>query len=150
MGAGIIERERYRTPGNRVNGFLHREWVRKPTAAGTRLWIDPGRWHASASEFCINASSIDIMMPHRKIPGVRTTISINDELLRLARERALKRSCSLGGVIDEALRAALATRPKTARLPVAEPIVTYRGTGVFPAVDLSCSADLLQRMEGET
>ena len=150
MGAGIIERERYRTPGNRVNGFLHREWVRKPAVSGARLPNNPGRRHPGASDFCINASLVATKVPHRKILQVRTTVSINDELLRLARERALKRACSLGEVIDEALRAALATRPKTARLPAAEPIVTYRGTGVFPAVDLSCSADLLQRMEGET
>jgi len=63
---------------------------------------------------------------------VRTTVNINDDLLRRAREQALADGRALGDVVDDALRAHLA-RPLgtgTVELP------TYGGSGLQPGVDL--------------
>lgn len=65
---------------------------------------------------------------------MRTTVSISDELLRAAKERARLRGETLGDVVDAALRRELAT-------PVARPAPTipvFRGgQGLHVGVDLS-------------
>jgi hypothetical protein len=77
---------------------------------------------------------------------MRTTIRIQDELLKRAKRDALVRRCTLGNVIEDALRKELwgdggraVERGKT-RLP------TYGGDGVRPGVNLDSSADLLDLM----
>ncbi len=79
---------------------------------------------------------------------MRTTISIQDSLLERAKAAALARSCTLGEVIEDALREVLAAKPKPARKGRVRPLLTYRGTGVRPGVDLSSSGSLLETMEG--
>ncbi|MFA7343323.1 MAG: CopG family transcriptional regulator [Terrimicrobiaceae bacterium] len=79
---------------------------------------------------------------------MRTTISIQDALLRRAREESLARNCSLGDVVEDALRVALSARPKSAGATGIRPLKTFRGSGLQPGVDLSSSAGLLEIMEG--
>jgi len=65
---------------------------------------------------------------------VRTTVNIDQHLLRQAKERAARSGRPLGDVLDDALRLLLAERrlPDTGvtRLPV------YGGSGLQPGVDL--------------
>ncbi len=77
---------------------------------------------------------------------MRTTLQINDTLLDAVRREAMDRHCSLGDVVDEALRKVLASRSKAApRSRTALPV--FRGNGVQPGVDLDNSGGLLDRME---
>ena len=80
---------------------------------------------------------------------MRTTISIQDSLLRKAKEVSLQRDCSLGEVIEDALRAALVAQEKSAAAKAGRPLKTYRGSGVQPGVVLTSSSDLLEVMEDD-
>lgn len=64
---------------------------------------------------------------------VRTTVNIDDDLLRRARERAARSGGSLGTVVDDALRVLLVEKA-TERSRVSPP--TYGGSGLRPGVDL--------------
>jgi hypothetical protein len=79
---------------------------------------------------------------------MRTTISINDSLLEQARKVSQQRDCSLGEVIEDALRTSLVARPKSKRDSNEKPLKTFRGSGLLPGVDLSSSAAVLDAMEG--
>jgi len=79
---------------------------------------------------------------------MRTTVSIQDDLLRQVKEASLARNCTLGEVIEDALRLALSARPKAAGAARVRPLKTFRGSGLQPGVDLSSSAGLLEIMEG--
>ena len=70
------------------------------------------------------------------------------DLLRQAKEASLARNCTLGDVVDDALRLALSARPKSAGSARVRPFKTIRGTGLQPGVDLASSASLLEIMEG--
>ena len=82
----------------------------------------------------------------KKAP-MRTTISISDSLLDLAKKASLERRITLGQVIEEALRSDLVTRPKAAKGSGKPRLVTYRGSGLREGVDLDSSASLLDVME---
>jgi hypothetical protein len=78
---------------------------------------------------------------------MRTTITIVDDLLRQARQAALKRSCTLSTIVEEALRKALAASvPPTSARPTR--LVTFRGRGLRAGIDLDDSAGLLDAMDG--
>lgn len=78
---------------------------------------------------------------------MRTTITIGDDLLRQARQAALKRSCTLSTIVEEALRKALAASlPPSSSRPTR--LVTFRGRGLRPGLDLDDSAGLLDTMDG--
>lgn len=79
---------------------------------------------------------------------MRTTISIEDSLLKKAKAASIDRNCSLGEVIEDALRIALTDQPKSNRQTPTKPLKTFRGSGVQPGVDLCSSAALLEVMEG--
>lgn len=79
---------------------------------------------------------------------MRTTISIQAALLTKAKQASLKRNCSLGEIVEDALRVALASRPKRSPKNPAKPLKTFAGSGLQPGVDLSCSSALLEVMEG--
>jgi len=79
---------------------------------------------------------------------MRTTISIQDDLLRQAREVSLARNCTLGDLVDDALRLVLSAKPKATGAARPRPLKTFRGSGLQPGVDLSSSASLLEIMEG--
>jgi len=78
---------------------------------------------------------------------MRTTISIEDSLLQKAKKISHERRCSLRTVIEDALRAAFAKERKRSRSGAPRPLKTFKGTGVQPGIDLSCSAALLDAME---
>ncbi|TSA37440.1 MAG: hypothetical protein D4R65_00780 [Verrucomicrobiaceae bacterium] len=74
---------------------------------------------------------------------IKTTISIEDHLLDEAKRVSLERRCSLGELVEEALRLVLATRPKQKSMQKIRPFKTFRGTGLQSGVDLSSNAGLL-------
>jgi hypothetical protein len=76
---------------------------------------------------------------------VRTTIRLDERLLRQAKEYAIRHGQTLTGVIDDALRQFLARRPARSRGRFDFP--TFRGKGLRPGVDLDDSAGLLDLME---
>lgn len=79
---------------------------------------------------------------------MRTTIRLDDHLLREAKQYAARTGRSLTAVIEGALREVLTrrkTRPKAARVK----LPTFRGNGLLPGVDLDDSASLLDVMERE-
>ena len=77
---------------------------------------------------------------------MRTTVRLNDALLRSAKEYALQHGKTLTALIEDSLRATLSFQkhPKKQR-PIKLP-VSGKG-GVLPGVDLDNSATLLDIME---
>ena len=79
---------------------------------------------------------------------MRTTIDINDELLRAVKAHAAGERKTLKATIEEALREFLAgPRPEEASAP---PIPVFRGQGVQPGVDLTDNAALEGLMDAES
>ncbi len=77
---------------------------------------------------------------------MRTTIRLDDQLLRSAKRLAHDTGRSLTAVIEDALRQILSRRPvKQPRKAVK--LTTVSGQGVRPGVDLDDSAALLAFME---
>jgi hypothetical protein len=79
---------------------------------------------------------------------MRTTVRLDDSLLRQAKKEAARRGATLTALIENGLRLVLAhpvTRSKhrRVRLPVCR-----AGGGPLPGVDLADTSDLLDRMEG--
>jgi hypothetical protein len=72
---------------------------------------------------------------------MRTTISIDDSLLELAKRRALARRTTLGAVVEEALRAALLEHERTPAPPFE--LVTFHGDGPLDGIDLDRTSALL-------
>jgi hypothetical protein len=64
---------------------------------------------------------------------MRTTVNIDDDLLRRAKELAARTGRSLGDVIDDALRTSLSARRKTRDVP---PLPVFHGSGLRLGVDL--------------
>ena len=81
---------------------------------------------------------------------MRTTISISDSLLELAKKASRERHQTLGQVIEESLRTALAARPKVAAKSKKPVLVTFRGSGLRDGVDLDASDSLLETMESDS
>jgi len=77
---------------------------------------------------------------------MRTTISIQDGLLEKAKEAALRRKCSLGNVVEDALRLSLLSSEE-AKVVKEVSLTTYGGEGVSPGVNLNSHAELLDSME---
>lgn len=78
---------------------------------------------------------------------MRTTVTIDDQLLRAAKRRAAESGKSLNAVVEDALRTALAPRP-AATNPEARPLPVFRGGALLPGVDLDDSVALQDLMEG--
>ncbi len=75
---------------------------------------------------------------------MRTTVSIADELLMAAKERAARLGTTLGRVVEAALRREL-TRVPDAQGP---PLPVFRGgTGPRPGVELSSTRALLELLD---
>jgi len=72
---------------------------------------------------------------------MRTTITIDDSLLDLAKRRALERNSTLRQVVEDALRAALLMDRDAESMPFK--LVTFKGGGVREGVDLDRSSALL-------
>lgn len=77
---------------------------------------------------------------------MRTTVNLDEQLLGQAKELALRSGRSLGDVIDDALRAALARRPPGRRPSVELP--TFGGSGLQSGVDLE-DKDALAKLLGD-
>jgi len=73
---------------------------------------------------------------------MRTTITIDDALLELARRQARARRTTLGRVVEDALRVALA-KPVAEQEPPPFELVTFRGDGVHEGIDLDRSSALI-------
>lgn len=76
---------------------------------------------------------------------MRTTIRLDDALLRQAKKVAAETGRTLTSVIEDALRESLARRGKPKRRRVR--LRTFKGKGLQPGVDLDDSAALLDLME---
>jgi hypothetical protein len=77
---------------------------------------------------------------------MRTTIRLDDHLLREAKALAARTGRSLTAVMEEALRETLARhRAGRKRAPVKLP--TFKGRGLRPGIDLDDTAALLDVME---
>jgi plasmid stability protein len=66
---------------------------------------------------------------------MRTTVRLDDGLLKAAKVRAAEQGITLTQLIDESLRERLATRPQR-RKPKPFRLTTYGGGGTRPGVDL--------------
>jgi hypothetical protein len=78
---------------------------------------------------------------------MRTTLTIQDELLQEAKQVSLQRNCTLGELVEEALRIFLLAKSKGKKAHPFRPIKTYSGNGLQPGVDLNASSDPLNLME---
>lgn len=80
---------------------------------------------------------------------MRTTIRLDDDLLRRAKELAARTDRTLTAVIEDALREVIARVDEGDEVePFRFP--TFAGGGPLPGVDLDDSAALLDAMEAET
>ena len=78
---------------------------------------------------------------------MRTTISIDEHLLKEAKKAALASETNLSALIESALKDMLARRhQKVRKVPVRLP--TFGGKGLKAGVDLDDTASLLDLMEG--
>ncbi len=77
---------------------------------------------------------------------MRTTVRLDDDLLREIKRYAAERQLTLTAVLEQALREMLALR---SRLKTREPVrlPTFKGRGLQPGIDLYDSAALLSLME---
>jgi len=79
---------------------------------------------------------------------MRTTIEINDDLMRQVKRVALQSNRTLRAVIEDALRCDLAKGPPAAGSAPKERVITFKGRGLRPGIDLDNTADLLDLMDG--
>ena len=77
---------------------------------------------------------------------MRTTIRIDDNLLTLAKKAALDNKSTLTAIIEDALREKL-FRKESKSYSNKVRIITFKGNGLLPRVDLDDSASLLELME---
>lgn len=76
---------------------------------------------------------------------MRTTVSISDELLAAARDRARERGQTLGEVVEAALRRELSDAEPRGERPV---VPVFRGgSGPRPGIDLTSNRALLEALD---
>jgi len=76
---------------------------------------------------------------------MRTTVNINDSLLRQLKEDAARTGRTLGSLIEDAVRSAYQRRPGAeADL---ENLPTFGGSGLLPGVDITNMASLRDLMD---
>lgn len=78
---------------------------------------------------------------------MRTTLSIDDHLLKKAKRMSIERQCTLGSVVEDALRMALENKRPPGPDKAFRPLKTYKGRGLQAGVDLKSNSALLDRME---
>lgn len=79
---------------------------------------------------------------------MRTTVRLDERLLREAKAFAARERRTLTAVIDDALRQLLSRKAaRRTRTPVE--LITFRGNGLRPGVDLDDTAALTDLMEAE-
>ena len=77
---------------------------------------------------------------------MRTTVILDDELLRDVKRYAAEQGMTFTAVLHRALRALLARRDRLAEQE-RTPLPSFCGNGLQPGVDLDDSAALLELME---
>lgn len=77
---------------------------------------------------------------------MRTTLDINDELLRRAKTYATEHGQSLKAVVEDALRERLRRRTAMGPRPPSR-VPTFSGRGLQPGVDLTDNASVLDLMD---
>ena len=77
---------------------------------------------------------------------MRTTIRIDEELLKQAKQLAIRTGRSLTAVIEDALRETISRESKPSKQERVH-LMTVGGKGLLPGVDLDDSAALLDVME---
>lgn len=76
---------------------------------------------------------------------MRTTLNIDDQILAMAKHRAIEQELTLTCVVENALRDTLfKTEEKSAKIH----LLTVKGSGVKPGVDLDHTSSLLDIMDG--
>jgi hypothetical protein len=76
---------------------------------------------------------------------MRTTVSIDDEVLRIAKRRAADEGRTLGDLITESLRERLARRPPTSRTRYS--VVTAGEGGPLPGIDITNNASVREVLD---
>ncbi len=79
---------------------------------------------------------------------MRTTVRLDDALMKRAREEAARRGITLTALIEQGLRHALRRPPKRRQYNSVSLPECRAGGGILPGVDLNDSAGLLEQMEG--
>jgi hypothetical protein len=77
---------------------------------------------------------------------MRTTVSMDDTILRKAKQRALAEKVSLAKYIENAVREKLTDQVREAS-PEYRPILTFSGEGVRSGINLNDSMGLLDEMD---
>ncbi len=77
---------------------------------------------------------------------MRTTVRLDDQLLDRAKRYALEHGETLTAVLERALRELLARR-EAPKARTRAKLVTFKGRGLRPGVDLDDSASLMELME---
>lgn len=78
---------------------------------------------------------------------MRTTVTVDDEILLRARRRAKSRGITLGQIVERALRRELATASMPADAP---PVPVFTGgSGPRPGVDLTSNRALYELLDDE-
>lgn len=77
---------------------------------------------------------------------MRTTLDLNDALLRRAKKLAAERGTTLTALIEEALAERLTRPPRPARR---RRLHTFRGDGLRPGVELADTSALLDLLDGD-
>ena len=78
---------------------------------------------------------------------MRTTLRLDDGLLREVKRLAAETHRTMSAVFEDALREMLARRKKSGRSPSPR-LPVFHGKGLQPGVNLDHSANLLDRTEG--
>jgi len=79
---------------------------------------------------------------------MRTTVNIDSALLEAVKLRAAREGRKIGAVINDVLREDLARHRARSAPARQEPLITFRGNGVKPGVNLDCMSELLDIMDG--
>jgi hypothetical protein len=78
---------------------------------------------------------------------MRTTIRLPDDLLALAKKRALERGTTLTRLFEDAIRETLLRDRGGAKTRARVRLTTVNGGGTLPGVDLDDTASLLDAMD---
>jgi hypothetical protein len=79
---------------------------------------------------------------------MRTTVRLDDALMKRAKHEAAKRGETFTSLIEKGLRLVLAQPTMRTKRPAAKLPVCKKGGGTLPGVDIGNSASLLDQMEG--
>jgi len=79
---------------------------------------------------------------------MRTTIDVDDDLLLELKRVAAEQRQSLKALIEDAIRSSLSRRNSSKRGTDQQAVLTFRGNGVRPGVNLDSTSELLDVMDG--